>query len=173
MVRRALTVLCIGFMCFFAASCGQTYELQAITVSPTSPNLEGIGSTQQLTVTAHYSNTKSLDVTSRATYQLGASADGSILTGSGLAPLDAVTVSKTGFLQAVISPSQGTGSCTWHATPTGTGTTFDYTTNPYPLTITYTENGVTATTYAYVSVASSGGCYDGQAYKAPTGFTGN
>jgi hypothetical protein len=170
MVRRVFTVLCVGFMCVFVASCGQSYKLQSITVSPTSPNIEGIGALQQLTVTSHYSNTKSQGVTVHSSFELGASSD----SASGLAPLDAVTLSKSGVLQAVVSPTLGTGACTWHATPTNASdTTFSYTTNPYPVTITYTENGVSATAYAFVSVASEGGCYDGQAFLAPSGFSGN
>jgi hypothetical protein len=169
MVRRALVVLCVGFMCIFVASCGQTFELQSLTVSPTSPNLEGIGATQALTVTAHFSNSKTQDVTRISSYQLGASADGSAVTGTGLAPLTAVNLSTSGILQAVGA------SCTWHASPTDSpaNTKFDYTTNPYPVTITYSNNGVTATAHSFVSVASAGACYDGQAFLAPSGFGGN
>lgn len=157
MVQRVLTVLCIGFMCIFVAGCGQSYELQSISVSPTSPNLEGIGSTQQLAVTAHYSNTKSNDVTIRSNYELGASLNP-------LAPLDAVTLSTSGLLQDIVSPTTGLGSCTW----TATGIPPVYTTDPYPVTITYTEHGVTATTYSYVSVDSGVAlCYDGQLYPEP------
>jgi hypothetical protein len=175
MMRRGLTVLCIGFMCIFVAGCGQSYELQSISVSPTSPNLQGIGSTQQLTVTAHYSNTKSLDVTSRSNYELGASALAPAGEPNiGPAPLDAVTLSTTGLLQAVVSPTTGFGSCTWVTEPTNppTDTTFSYGTVPYPLTITYTEHGVTATTYAYVSAAVPAGCYD-PSNPAPPGFPGD
>ena len=174
MVRRVLVGLCVGFMCIFAAGCGQTYTLQSITVTPQSPNLEGIGATQALTVTAHYSNTKSSDVTVVSSYQLGVSADSSTVTGSGLAPLDAVTLSKSGVLQSVISPTLGTGACTWHATPTGTSkATFAYTTNPYSVTVTYSENGVTVTGHSFVSVDAVGDCYDGLTYPAPQGFAGN
>jgi hypothetical protein len=113
-------------------------------------------------------------VTTVSTYELGASIDTSSVTGSGLAPLDAVTLSKSGILQAVVSPTLASGACTWHATPTDAkDTTFAYTTNPYPVTITYSENGVTATAYSFVSVDSVGDCYDGTTYVAPTGFPGN
>lgn len=167
MLRRVLTVLCIGFVCFFAASCGQSFDLESITATPTSPNIEGIGSTQQLTVTASFTNQKTSDVTTRATYQVGASADPN-------APLDALTLNNSGLLQAVVSPTQQIGSCTWHAQPTdNTLTTYNYSTQPYDVTVTFTQNGVTATTHAYVSVDSAAGCYDGQGFPAPSGFLGN
>jgi hypothetical protein len=163
MVRRVFTVFCLGAMAMLLMSCGQTYELQSISVAPTSPNIEGVGSTQSLVVTAHYSNTKSLDVTAKSVFELGASADP-------LAPLDAVTLSKSGVLQSVISPTTGVAACTWHATPTNTGDTlFNYTTNPYSVTVTYA--GFTAV--AYASVDAIGSCYDGIGFVAPSGFAGN
>ncbi len=168
MVQRVITVLCVGVMSVFMASCGQSYSLQSITVAPSSPNIEGIGNTQALTVTAHFSNTKTEDVTGKSTFEIGGSSNPR-------APLDAVTVSKAGILQAVISPTTGVAACTWHATPTGTSsstssnTTFEYSTDPYPVTITY--SGFTAT--AYLSVAAASSCYDGITYKAPSGFAGN
>ena len=44
-------------------SCGQTYELASIELTPTSPNIIGIGGTQQFVVTAKYTNTKSEEIT--------------------------------------------------------------------------------------------------------------
>lgn len=142
--------------------CGQTYELQSITVAAkstgtASTNLEGIGSEDSLIVTAHFSNTKTEDVTTRATFQLGASS-----RTDGAAPLTAVTLDKSGILKAVDA------ACTWHAAPTDSKlTTFDYSTEPYTVTVNF--NGFT--TQAFVSVASAAGCYDGQSFKAPSGFT--
>jgi hypothetical protein len=156
MVRRVLTMLCVGFMCVFAASCGQTYELQSITVSPNSPNVEGIGGTQALTITAHYSNTKTEDVTARTTFN-----------GSGLPPT--VTLNLSGILEAV------GGVCTWSAEPTDppTDSQFAYSTDPFIASASYTENGVTKTTPIFVSADSLAGCYDGQEFPAPAGFPGN
>jgi hypothetical protein len=168
MVQRALVLLCVGCMAVFMSSCGQTYELQSITVASTltgvpTTNLEGIGASDSFIVTAHYSNTKSEVVTVHSNFQLGSSTDA-------LAPLDAVTLSRSGVAQAVISPSKGVGACTWHATPTNsTDTLFGYTTEPYPVTVTY--QGFSAT--GYINVASAGACYDGQEFIAPAGFTGN
>jgi len=162
MVWRVFALFCVGAMTLFSASCGQTYELQSITVTPSAPSLEGIGSTQQLVVTAVFSNTKTQVVTTSASYELGGSTDTK-------APLDALTLTKSGQLQAVTSPTLGTGACTWHATPTNsTDTTWGYTTQPYTVTITY--RGFTA--ISYVSVNSEGGCYD-SANPPPAGFTGN
>lgn len=168
MVKRALVLLCVGCMAVFMSSCGQTYELQSITVASAatgvpSANLEGIGATDSFIVTAHYSNTKSNVVTVQSSFQLGASTDPN-------APLDAVSLNRSGVVQAIQSPTTGSGACTWHATPTNsTDTTFSYSTEPYPVTVTY--QGFTA--QAYLSVASAGGCYDGQAFPAPAGFGGN
>jgi len=162
MVWRVFALFCVGAMTLISASCGQTYELQSINVTPSSPDIEGIGSTQQLVVTAVFSNTKTQVVTSSASYELGGSADAS-------APLDAVTLSKSGMLQAVTSPTLGTGACTWHATPTNSAdSAWSYSTQPYTVTITY--RGFTVP--AYVSVNSEAGCYD-TANPPPVGFTGN
>ena len=73
MVHRAMVLLCLGFMTVLMASCGQTYKLQYITVAPgasvsSAISLGSIGSTQPLTVTAHFSNTKTEDVTGRSKY---------------------------------------------------------------------------------------------------------
>jgi hypothetical protein len=167
-MRRALGVacvcVCLALMCIFVSSCGQTYELQSITVSPSSPNLEGIGATQALAVTAHFSNSKTEDVTPHSQFVLGASAD-TPPNGSGLAPLSALTLSTGGVLEVVQT------ACTWHATPTGA--TFAYGTNPYLVTISYTNNGITKTTQAFISVDNATDCYDGQTYPAPAGFAGN
>lgn len=169
MVRRAWIVLFVGFMTVFMASCGQTYKLLSISVTPgalgatgsSAINLEGIGTFQALTVTATYSNTKTQVVTLKSAYQVGASADVN-------APLSALIVNQTGVVKAV------DGACTWVAEPTNppTNTTFGYGTAPYTTTITYTENGVTATTTAFVSVNSLAGCYD-PANPAPAGFPGD
>jgi hypothetical protein len=152
MVRRVLLVLCFGFMIIFMASCGQTYELQSITIAPTQPNIEGLSTQQALTVTAHYSNTKTADVTVKATYQLAGSSDKN-------APLAGLTVNNSGILETTSTPA-----CTWAWALNSDGTTYTYAiTSPYVVTATY--SGHTAT--ASVSVASLSPCYDGIGYKAP------
>jgi hypothetical protein len=156
MVRRALIVLCVGLMTIFLANCGQTYELESITISPdTGYNLEGLGKSGQLTVTAHYSNTKTEDVTSKSTYEVLGSLDPR-------APLGAVTVNNSGLVQN----SANLPICTWYATPAGSG--FGYTTQPYTVTVTYSGHMAQAP----ISVDSVGGCYDGITYLAPTGYPG-
>jgi hypothetical protein len=79
-------------------------------------------------------------------------------------------VSKSGIAKAV-NPN---GTCTWYAEPTSSANTaYSYGTQPYPVTVTYTENGVTATTMAYISVDSAAtDCYDGITYTAPSGYPG-
>ena len=162
MVQRAWMMLCVCGLALLMAGCGQTYELQSITVAAkstgtASTNLEGIGAEDSFIVTAHYSNTKTEDVTTKATFQLGSSTDVN-------APLTAVSLDKSGIIKAV------NAACTWHATPTDVKlTTFAYSTEPYTLTVSF--GGFTS--QAFVSVASAAGCYDGQTYTAPSGFTGN
>jgi hypothetical protein len=162
MVRRAMLVLCFALLTVFMASCGQTYELQSISVvampagaiTSSSPiaDLEGIGSSANLVVTAHYSNTKTEDVTVKANYGTSAPSP----TGVKLdAPLGAVTVNQSGHA-SVVDPA-----CTWTATANGTG----YTYTPYYYTVTVTYSGYT--TYAYLAVASETGCYDGITYVHP------
>jgi hypothetical protein len=165
MVRRVLIVLCFGFMTVFMGSCGQTYKLLSISVTPgalgatgsSAINIEGIGTFQSLTVTALYSNTKTEDVTGKSQYQIGASLDPN-------APLSATTVNGSGVVKAV------GGVCTWVAEPTDspTNSAFSYGTSPYTVTITYSG----FTTVAFVSVNSLPGCYD-PANPAPKGFPGN
>ncbi len=162
MLRRAMVVLVIACLALLWTGCGQTYELQSITVASTatgtaSTNLEGIGSSDSLIVTAHYSNTKSEVVTVHATYELEGSADAN-------APIAALSLNNSGILKTVDA------ACTWHAQPTNsTDSAFAYTTQPYTVNITYQG----FSTQAFVSVDSAGGCYDGTGYPAPSGFTGN
>ncbi len=156
MVRRALILLCFGLMTVFMASCGQTYQLQSISVTPAQPNIEGINSPSpglQLVVTAHYSNTKTEDVTVNSTFQLGASSDPD-------APLSALTVNKSGVVQTTSVPA-----CTWGYKLNPDGSTYSYwITSPYVVTVTY--SGFTTT--SAVSVASRApGCYDGIGLLAP------
>jgi hypothetical protein len=162
MVQRAMVLLCVCSLAVFMLGCGQTYELQSITVASAATgtatvNLEGVGSSDSLIVTAHYSNTKTEDVTVHSTYQLGASADAN-------APLASLSLNNSGIAKAVGA------ACTWHATPTNVAaSTFAYTTQPYTVTVTYSG----FTTQAFINVANAGECYDGKLYPAPTGFAGN
>lgn len=157
-MRRALAVVCLCVLCVFLANCGQSFDLQSIDVSPASPNLEGIGSSQTFTVTAHFSNTKSADVTQRATFVMGKDLDTSTIDpiASGILTLNQNVVQN-------VLPG-----CTWTSTSNGSGG-YNYGTNPFVLTVTYTDNGVTKQAQAFVSVASTAipACYDGQSYIHP------
>jgi hypothetical protein len=157
MARRALILLCIGFMTVFMASCGQTYELQSITVTPAQPNIEGINVSQPLTVTAHFSNSKTEDVTVKSLYQIG---QATALTDPNT-PLAGLTVNKSGVVETTSVPA-----CTWGYKLGSDGKTYSYwITSPYVVTITY--SGFTTT--AAVSVASlAPSCYDGIGFNAPT-----
>jgi hypothetical protein len=133
---------CLAIVCFFG--CGQTYELQSIEVSPSSPNVVGIGGFQQLTVTARYSNSKSQDVTNRTAYKIDQPA-----FGAPFAPPEALTISISGRVQAV------DGACTWTAFKTAdTPPKVTYATNPYILTATFDKQE----SVSFVSVASAAGC---------------
>jgi hypothetical protein len=146
MVRRALVLLCMASMAVFVASCGTSNKLLSITVSPSQPNIQGISSPQALKVTANYSNTKTQDVTVRASYQLAGSLD------TLNAPLDGLTINKSGILETTTVPA-----CTWVHTLNPDGTTFTYAiTSPYIATATF--SGFTAT--AAVSVASAATCFN-------------
>jgi hypothetical protein len=152
MVQRALTVLGAGFLAALMASCGQTYKLDSITIAPaTGYNLVSPGETGALTVTANYSNSKTNDVTANSSYELGSSQ-----APDDAAPLQALSLNKSG----VVTASSTIGSCTWVASTVGTTTT--YATYPYPVTVTYAENGVTVTASVPISMADAAGCNDGQ-----------
>jgi hypothetical protein len=148
MLRRVLTVLGAGFMAMLLANCGQTYKLQSITITPAvGYNLVSPGQTGAFVVTANYSNTKTNIVTVNSSYQIGASqAPGDA------APLNAVSVNNSG----VVSASSSIPSCTWVATTSGTTTT--YATYPYPVSVQYTENGITVQAQAPISMATAAGC---------------
>jgi hypothetical protein len=152
MVQRALTVLGAGFLAALMASCGQTYKLDSITVAPaTGYNLTSPGETGAFTVTANYSNSKTNNVTLNSSYEIGSSQ-----APDDAAPLSAVSLNKSG----VVTASSNIGSCTWVATTSGTTTT--YATYPYPVTVTYAENGVTVTASVPISMATAAGCSYGQ-----------
>jgi hypothetical protein len=141
-------------MALFMASCGQTYELQSISVSPTTANLEGINTTQAFTVTAHYSNTKTEDVTVKSRYQVSqatAATDPDT-------PNGALSVNNSG----VAETSSTVWACTWAYAAAGKGYVYGIT-SPYIVTVTY--SGFTTTTA--IAVASGPTCYDGISYLHP------
>jgi hypothetical protein len=146
MVRRVMTVLCVGAIFTVLASCGQTYKLQSISVSPTSASLATFGSTQQLTVTATYTNTKTADVTQKSQYSIGGSSAPNNTAPLSVNGLPTVTVNNSGLVAA----SPNVPACTYAPT-----TNVPY---PYSVNVTYTENGVTVSTSASLNVATASGC---------------
>lgn len=143
MVRRVWTGLCVGLMCMFATSCGQTYKLESINVTPaagyilTSANPQG-----PLTVMANFSNTKTKDVTVASSYEVGDST-----APNNAAPQGVLSVDDSG----VVTASGTVLACTY------VGTT-NPTPYPYPVTVTYTNNGVTATKTVPINVATALPC---------------
>jgi hypothetical protein len=121
--------------------CGQTYELSSLEITPSSPNVVGIGGTQQMTVTARYTNEKTQDVTVRSTFTIAAP-NGTIL----VVPQSAFTINANGMIEVV------QGACTW--TKTGTTAAPVYGTTPYILKASFDKHDA----IAFVSVASVAGC---------------
>jgi len=143
MLRRVLAGLCVGFMCIFVTSCGQTYKVVSIDVTPANGySLDSSSPTGQLTVTATYSNTKTSDVTLSSSYSV---------QGSGnpipeAAPVGAVVINNSGLVTA----SGTLLACTFDAT---TSTPY-----PYIAQVSYTNNGVTVHATAPINVATAPGC---------------
>ena len=141
MVRRVLAGLCVCFMCIFVTSCGQTYQLQSIAVTPANGYvLTSAAPTGQLTVTATYSNTKTNDVTGKSSYEVGDSG-----LNSTTAPQGVVTINDSGLVAAT-----GPLACTYAPTT--------FLPNPYPVSVTYSENGVTVHATVSINVQTLSPC---------------
>jgi hypothetical protein len=147
-MSKFLTAATCLILVFLLTGCGNEVVLQSIDVTPTSPNVVGIGGTQQFTVTAHYSNSKSTDVTSRATYTIAAPTNGTSQT---FTPLSALQINNNGLLEVV------QGACTWTQTtvtpPGGTPSTV-FGTSPYVMTVSFGGQQTTS----FISVAAIAGC---------------
>jgi hypothetical protein len=178
MVRRVLGVLCLGITVLFMSSCGQTYKLLSISVTPgtltpsgdSQVELVGIGAFQQLTVTATFSNTKTQVVTvdPNTKYELGSSLMPSNLNPSVAVPLQNVVVSNSGMVSVL------SAACTYDTEPISSAdSSWTYFTYPYKLKVTYTNNGVTATAIMDVNVLNTRYCFDGTNATPFAGFAGN
>src|SRR4051812_1395157 len=139
-LRLGLSLLGLIICALLLVSCGQTYELASIELTPTSPNIVGIGGIQQFVVMAKYTNKKSEDITVKAKYAITAPS-GTIL----VVPATALAVSPTGMIEVM------QGACTW--TKGGTTTAPVFGTTPYVLKATFQGHEATA----FVSVASIAG----------------
>jgi hypothetical protein len=167
------------------ASCGQSYKLQSLAVTPGALAasgeqqivLLGIGAYQQLTVTASFSNSKTQDVTNdpNTHYQLNSSSMPADLNPAVAVPLSSILISNSGKVTVLskactfdTEPIPGTSDAQW--------TYFGY---PYKLQVTYTNNGVTAQAFLDVQVVNARYCWDGtdvvggNSATPFTGFTGN
>jgi hypothetical protein len=138
-------------MAVFMSSCGQTYQLQSISVTPSYINLAGSGAEQQFVVTATYTNSKTNVVTLKSSYQIDSSPLNT--TTPGVAPLSSLNYNNSGLVE-VVGPA-----CTF--VPTTSGTTTTYGDSPYTFNVKYTEGSVTVTAVANIDVANAPGC-DGQ-----------
>ena len=133
------------FGCLFLlviSGCGGR-TLESVQITPTSADLVGIGATQQLTVTATYSNGDKFNVTGQSKFL--------VATPNPLGPFtpdNAVTVNGSGQAQAVL------GACTWQSSGGTNGAPLTFTTAPYVVTATF--DGLSGTTF--MSVASAGNC---------------
>lgn len=188
MARRLFIVLCCGFMAVLMASCGQSYKLQSLAVTPGALTasgeqqivLLGIGAYQQLTVTASFSNSKTQDVTNdpNTHYQLNSSSMPSTgkLEPTVAVPLSSISISNSGKVMVLSE------ACTFDTEPLP-GTTppsaWSYFGYPYKLQVTYTNNGVTDTAFLDVQVVNAPYCWDGtdavggNSATPPAGFLGN
>ena len=153
MSKKALASLFLLFLLcgslVLLNGCGQTYDLVALEVEPGFANLAGLGARQQFTVLAHYSNTKTTDVTHQATYTL--TPPTSAPPGYVITP-NAITITQDGQAEAVLP-----GACTWTGVTTTDATgkqSTAYGSNPYILTATFEGKQMVS----HISVASIVGC---------------
>ncbi len=137
-IRSVISFIICGTIAFAMIGCGDSFELQSISLEPTHPNLAGLGGTAQFKVIAHYSNNKTADVTRKAAYQI---------TASPVAPLSAVTINANGLAEAI------DGACTWDHT--GTAPNYLYSTQPYGLNVSFEGK----TVQGFISEASLAGCF--------------
>ncbi len=142
MIFKTVSTLLCSILLIFCLACGQTYEMQSIEMTPATPNLTGVGSSQQFLVVAKYSNGKTQDFTTRVTYTLDAP------TGPVIAPATAVDLTQSGRLQVISS------ACTF-----APNTNVAY---PYVITAKFD----TFTSRAFVNVNALTGC------NASTGSNG-
>lgn len=145
-------------LAFFTTSCGQTYHLQSIVLSPPSTTIEGISNYATFKVVAQNSNGQTEDVTTRAVFSL--SADSNVLTPAQLNYILANVTLRQGLANQVqvVGPV-----CTWSwqesVTTDGSGNkTYTHVYGTQPLNITATFNGMTSS--GTISINSATGCYD-------------
>jgi hypothetical protein len=139
-IRRIISLIACGLIAISLVGCGDTYELQSISVEPTHPNVVGLGGTQRLVVTAHYSNNKTFDVTRKATYTITS-------PGTAFTSLASITIDANGLIE-LVGPA-----CTW--TQTGTAPNYEYGTVPYNLNVAFEGK----TVQGFISATSITGCY--------------
>jgi hypothetical protein len=141
-MRRIAVALCLGFVCLFGASCGQTYTLQAITITPKDGlTLSTPGQTESISVTAYFKNStssKSLGVSYQSSYTITPPDSNVIST----APAGAVLYQYPNLIKA----DDILMACTYSGA-------VDY---PYTVTASYTSDGVTKT--ASIPVTVTDGC---------------
>lgn len=141
-MRRVLPFFVLIVLCASLLSCGgQDLELVAVEISPSSPNVVGIGGSQQMTVIARYNDQRTEDVTEKSTFMIEPP-----MFPVDYSPDGALTINASGMVQVV------DGACTWE----NSGTTEEpkYGTTPYKLTAKYQN----FTAVAFISVGAHTGC---------------
>jgi hypothetical protein len=146
-------------MAVFMSGCGQTYKLETITASPSTVDLTSASPTQALIITATFSNSKTSVVTLKSNYQVqmaskctnlssGTCTDPSLYLGNE----QVLTVDPAGNVSAI------SGGCTTvEETVSSVKTAIP---DPYPVVVTYTNDGVTAQTTVWVNVETTTNCTD-------------
>jgi hypothetical protein len=134
--RKYILAALVGTLALILSSCGTSDKLSTITISDGSSslaNLQGIGGTLQLTVTANYTSGKTVDITNWAVYTAVPDPINNVDdTGLPLAsPPATITISATGLLTAV-DPAV----CTWQNLGT-VATPSWFLTGDYKITATY------------------------------------
>ena len=137
MARRMMLVVLAVALTMLLAGCGQTYEVVSISATPPRVALSSTTTSQQFKITATYSNTKTEDVTTQASYSMTDST-------ASTAPLDGISYNNAGLVSLTATPS-----CTY---------TTSTASNPYTLNVSYSNNGKTVTTSAYIDVNNSSTC---------------
>ncbi len=131
-----------------SVGCG-SYDLKSIELTPSTTNLQGLGSQIKLTATGNYSNNTSKDISQRATYTVTITQNALDTNGAALPePPAGVQLIPGPMITAVTPPV-----CTWFNTGT-TSAPIWVLTGTY--TVTATFNGITSNP-VYISVASAAG----------------
>jgi len=155
--RTHLLAIFLGALALLTTSCGTGDKIGSVSVTAAGAsggviNLQGLGGTLQLVVTANYTSGKQIDETNFATYTItpeGVDQNGAPLP----TPPYGIQMNNTGMLTATENAqNSGNGICTWfNEAPTITTPSWFFT-GDYKITATY--QGFTSQPI-YIPVSSS------------------